>query len=140
MTGDGALPQTAGAHPASARQDGFVHGEYGGEDHHSRRAGTGLEERPSWSSTTPTTWIDAIRDTLEGAFFNKGEACTAASRFLVHRGGLRAILLGSSQRACVDSKSATDLTRQRHVGPPNHEAAAGPRAWGISVWRRKTIE
>ncbi len=25
------------------------------------------------------------RDTLEGAFFNKGEACTAASRILVQR-------------------------------------------------------
>ena len=27
----------------------------------------------------------AVRDTVDGAFFNKGEACTASSRILVHR-------------------------------------------------------
>ena len=27
----------------------------------------------------------AVRDAIEGAFFNKGEACTAASRLLIHR-------------------------------------------------------
>ena len=33
----------------------------------------------------------AVRDTFEGAFFNKGEACTVSSRLLVQKGHLRAL-------------------------------------------------
>lgn len=58
----------------------------------------------------------AVRTALEGAFFNKGEACTAASRILVHRNihdqfverlafGVRKIVVGNG------------MDKSTHVGP-----------------------
>ena len=58
----------------------------------------------------------AVRDALEGGYFNKGEACTAASRILVHRDVHDAFVqrLTEGVRALKVGSGADPAT---HVGP-----------------------
>lgn len=58
----------------------------------------------------------AVRQALEGAFFNKGEACTAASRLLVQRGVHDAFVerLAAGVRALRVGDGADPRT---HIGP-----------------------
>ena len=58
----------------------------------------------------------AVRDALEGAFYNKGEACTAASRLLVQRGvhDMFVERLAQAVRALKVGSGADPTT---HVGP-----------------------
>lgn len=58
----------------------------------------------------------AVRDALEGGYFNKGEACTAASRILVQRGVHDAFVerLAAGVRALKVGSGADPAT---HVGP-----------------------
>ncbi|MFJ6728000.1 aldehyde dehydrogenase family protein [Streptomyces sp. NPDC091281] len=58
----------------------------------------------------------AARDALDGAFYNKGEACTAASRVLVHRDVHDAFVarLAEGVRALRTGHAADPAT---HVGP-----------------------
>jgi acyl-CoA reductase-like NAD-dependent aldehyde dehydrogenase len=57
-----------------------------------------------------------VRDALEGGYFNKGEACTAASRVLIQRGihGTFIERLGAGVRALKTGSGADPAT---HVGP-----------------------
>ena len=63
----------------------------------------------------------AIRDCLDGGFFNKGEACTAASRLLVHRDVHDAFVekLGAGIKKLVVGDG---LKNETHVGPQVTEA------------------
>jgi len=58
----------------------------------------------------------AVRDALDGAFFNKGEACTAASRMLVQKGIYERFCeaLGKGVRKL---KSGDGMDPTTHVGP-----------------------
>lgn len=58
----------------------------------------------------------AVRDALEGGYFNQGEACTAASRFLVHHSIYEAFVerLSAGVRALKVGDGAAAGT---HVGP-----------------------
>ncbi len=58
----------------------------------------------------------AVRDALEGGYFNKGEACTASSRLLVQRGIHDTFLerLSAGVRALKTGSGADPAT---HVGP-----------------------
>lgn len=58
----------------------------------------------------------AVRDALEGAFFNKGEACTASSRLLVQRGIYDRFVekLGAGVKQI---KAGNGLDPETHVGP-----------------------
>ena len=58
----------------------------------------------------------AVRDAIEGAFFNKGEACTAASRLLVHRSIYDRYV--EKLAAGVEKLRAGDgMDASTHVGP-----------------------
>ena len=59
---------------------------------------------------------DAVGDALEGAFFNKGEACTASSRILVQRGVYDRFVerLGAGVRKI---RAGNGLKPETHVGP-----------------------
>ena len=58
----------------------------------------------------------AVRDALEGAFFNKGEACTAASRLLIQRNIYDKFV--QKLAAGVNMiKQGNGLDPQTHVGP-----------------------
>src|SRR5690606_16496971 len=58
----------------------------------------------------------ALRDAIDGAYFNKGEACTAASRLLVHTDVHDVFVerLGEAVRRLRTGDGAVDGT---HVGP-----------------------
>lgn len=58
----------------------------------------------------------AVRDAIDGAYFNKGEACTAASRLLVHTDVHDVFVerLGAAVRRLRSGDGAVDGT---HVGP-----------------------
>jgi acyl-CoA reductase-like NAD-dependent aldehyde dehydrogenase len=58
----------------------------------------------------------AVRDSLDGAFFNKGEACTATSRILVHRSLYDEFVrkLGAAVQ-CI--KAGNGMDPKTHVGP-----------------------
>ena len=58
----------------------------------------------------------AVRDAIDGAFFNKGEACTAASRILVHQDVHDAFV----ERFCAAVERLTTgdgALETTHVGP-----------------------
>ena len=59
---------------------------------------------------------NAVRDALEGALFNKGEACTAASRILVQRGVYDKFVqrLGEGVKKI---RAGDGLKPETHVGP-----------------------
>ena len=95
----------------------------------------------------------AVRDALEGAFFNKGEACTASSRLLVQSGvhdrfverlaaGVRALKTGSgadprptsgraSPRCSGRRCSTTSASGRRRARPSPRRARCPP----IPSWR-----
>ncbi|KAI1500712.1 dehydrogenase [Biscogniauxia marginata] len=58
----------------------------------------------------------AVRETLEGAFFNKGEACTASSRILVQR-GIYDKFVEKLAAAVKLIKMGNGLDPKTHVGP-----------------------
>jgi acyl-CoA reductase-like NAD-dependent aldehyde dehydrogenase len=58
----------------------------------------------------------AVRDALEGGFFNKGEACTAASRLLVQRGVHDAFVERLAARVSA-LKVGNGADPSTHVGP-----------------------
>lgn len=68
----------------------------------------------------------AVRNALEGAFFNKGEACTASSRILVQRGiydkfveklaaGVKRIKAGNGQGSSVHVGPQVSRAQQKRV-------------------------
>jgi len=58
----------------------------------------------------------AVRDALDGAFFNKGEACTATSRLLVHRSLYdKFVTKLAAGVKCI--KSGSGMDPKTHVGP-----------------------
>lgn len=59
---------------------------------------------------------NAVRDALEGAFFNKGEACTAASRILVQR-GVYDKFVDRLAAGVKQIKAGSGLKPETHVGP-----------------------
>jgi acyl-CoA reductase-like NAD-dependent aldehyde dehydrogenase len=70
----------------------------------------------------------AVRDALDGGYYNKGEACTAASRILVHRSihdefvrrlgaGVRALTVGDgAEPATAVGPAVTKAQQQRDLG------------------------
>lgn len=58
----------------------------------------------------------AVRDALEGAFFNKGEACTASSRLLVHR-SIYDKFVEKLEAGVKKIKQGNGLDPHTHVGP-----------------------
>lgn len=58
----------------------------------------------------------AVRDAIDGAFFNKGEACTAASRLLVHEAVHDAFVERLSQ-AVRRLRTGDGAAEGTHVGP-----------------------
>jgi acyl-CoA reductase-like NAD-dependent aldehyde dehydrogenase len=58
----------------------------------------------------------AVRDALEGGFFNKGEACTAASRVLVQR-GLHDRFVERLAAAVTRLRTGRGADPSTHVGP-----------------------
>lgn len=58
----------------------------------------------------------AVRDALGGAFFNKGEACTATSRLLVQR-GIYAQFVSALAAGVKQIKAGNGLNPDVHVGP-----------------------
>ena len=58
----------------------------------------------------------AVRDALEGAFFNKGEACTASSRLLVQR-GIYDRFVEKLAAGVKQIKAGNGLDPKTHVGP-----------------------
>ena len=58
----------------------------------------------------------AVRDALEGAFFNKGEACTASSRLLVQR-GIYDRFVEKLAAGVKQIKTGNGLDPKTHVGP-----------------------
>ncbi|KAI9656600.1 MAG: hypothetical protein M1821_004807 [Bathelium mastoideum] len=63
----------------------------------------------------------AVRDALEGGFFNKGEACTAASRILVHR-DIHDVFVQRLGAAIKKLVVGDGLKKDTHVGPQVTEA------------------
>lgn len=58
----------------------------------------------------------AVRDTVDGAFFNKGEACTASSRILVHQ-AVYATFSAKLAAAVKRIRTGDGLDKATHVGP-----------------------
>lgn len=58
----------------------------------------------------------AVHDALEGAFYNKGEACTAASRFLVQR-GIHDQFVERLTKAVLKLNVGSGANPATHVGP-----------------------
>lgn len=58
----------------------------------------------------------AVRDTVDGAFYNKGEACTASSRILVHR-AVHATFTAKLAAAVKRIRTGNGLDAATHVGP-----------------------
>lgn len=58
----------------------------------------------------------AAKDAIEAAFYNQGEACTAASRILVHR-SLHQALVERLQKAVAKLKVGDPQDLHTHVGP-----------------------
>ena len=58
----------------------------------------------------------AVRDTLEGAFFNKGEACTATSRVLVQQ-GIHDRFVSHLAAGVRMLRTGNGLNDSTHVGP-----------------------
>ena len=58
----------------------------------------------------------AVRDAIEGAFFNKGEACTASSRLLVQR-GIYDRFVEKLAAGVRQIKAGNGLDPKTHVGP-----------------------
>lgn len=58
----------------------------------------------------------AVAGALEGAYFNQGEACTAASRLLVHR-SIHDAFVASLSRAVGRLRVGEGTDRSVHVGP-----------------------
>ena len=58
----------------------------------------------------------AARDAIDGAFFNKGEACTAASRFLLHE-DIHDAFVAKLAAAMAKLKVGDGASDQTHVGP-----------------------
>lgn len=57
-----------------------------------------------------------VRDTIDGAFFNKGESCTAASRILVHK-DLYPTFVGRLAAAVEKIRTGDGLDERTHLGP-----------------------
>ncbi|OTB08969.1 hypothetical protein M426DRAFT_18363 [Hypoxylon sp. CI-4A] len=64
----------------------------------------------------------AVRTALEGAFFNKGEACTASSRILVQR-GIHDRFVEKLAAGVKRIKMGNGLDASTHVGPQVSKAA-----------------
>ena len=58
----------------------------------------------------------AVRDAVDGAFFNKGEACTASSRILVHR-AVHAVFVAKLAAVVKRIRTGDGLDQATHVGP-----------------------
>ncbi|KAH7419191.1 dehydrogenase [Cadophora sp. MPI-SDFR-AT-0126] len=58
----------------------------------------------------------AVADALEGAFFNKGEACTAASRLLVHR-SIHDVFVERLGKVVSKLVVGNGMSKETHVGP-----------------------
>ena len=58
----------------------------------------------------------AVRDTVDGAFFNKGEACTASSRILVHK-AIYPLFVTKLSSAVQQIRTGDGLDDSTHVGP-----------------------
>ena len=58
----------------------------------------------------------AVRDAIEGAFFNKGEACTASSRLLVQR-GIYDKFVEKLAAGVKQIKAGNELDPKTHIGP-----------------------
>ncbi|CAI7602321.1 unnamed protein product, partial [Penicillium pancosmium] len=58
----------------------------------------------------------AVRDTVDGAFFNKGESCTAASRILVHK-DLYPTFVDRLTIAVKRLRAGDGLDEKTHIGP-----------------------
>lgn len=58
----------------------------------------------------------AVADALEGAFFNKGEACTASSRLLVHS-SIHDVFVERLARLVRKLVVGNGMAKQTHVGP-----------------------
>ena len=58
----------------------------------------------------------AVRDAIEGAFFNKGEACTASSRLLVQR-GIYDKFVEKLASGVKQIKAGNGMDPKTHVGP-----------------------
>ena len=58
----------------------------------------------------------AVRDTVNGAFFNKGEACTASSRILVHK-AIYPLFVAKLSSAVRQIRTGDGLDDSTHVGP-----------------------
>jgi acyl-CoA reductase-like NAD-dependent aldehyde dehydrogenase len=58
----------------------------------------------------------AARDALEGAFFNKGEACTATSRLLIHR-DVHDAFVAKLAAAVRQLRAGNGMKKGTHVGP-----------------------
>ncbi|KAF2765841.1 dehydrogenase [Teratosphaeria nubilosa] len=58
----------------------------------------------------------AVRDALDGAFFNKGEACTATSRLLIHR-NLYDPFVEKLAAGVKKLKAGNGMDPKTHVGP-----------------------
>jgi acyl-CoA reductase-like NAD-dependent aldehyde dehydrogenase len=58
----------------------------------------------------------AVRDAIEGAFFNKGEACTASSRLLVQK-GIYDRFVEKLATGVKQIKAGNGLDPKTHVGP-----------------------
>ncbi|OQU98737.1 hypothetical protein CLAIMM_04474 isoform 1 [Cladophialophora immunda] len=59
---------------------------------------------------------DAVQDALEGGFYNKGEACTAASRILIHE-SVHDEFVQQLSAAVKKLKVGEGLSDDTHVGP-----------------------
>lgn len=58
----------------------------------------------------------AVRDSIEGAFFNKGEACTAGSRLLVHK-DIYDTFVSRLSAAVRKIQAGNGMDKSTHVGP-----------------------
>ncbi|PMD49368.1 dehydrogenase [Hyaloscypha bicolor E] len=58
----------------------------------------------------------AARDALEGAFFNKGEACTATSRLLIHR-DVHDAFVAKLAAAVRQLRAGNGMKKGTHLGP-----------------------
>lgn len=58
----------------------------------------------------------AVRDALDGAFFNKGEACTATSRLIIHR-SLYAKFVEKLAAGVKKIRAGNGLDPKTHIGP-----------------------
>lgn len=58
----------------------------------------------------------AVRDTVDGAFFNKGESCTAASRILVHK-DIYPSFVGRLTTAVKKLRTGDGFDDRTHIGP-----------------------